>query len=164
MSDKSGRERSVTIRGKALPTWPEELERLFDRTVGAFGSRSWRPFWRRRPWMWRPEEWLPDADVFEREGQVVVRADLPGVRREEIEVAAEGDMLVIRGRREEEKEVKEEGYYFCERASGEFQRSIGLPEGTDTEAIEATYQDGVLEVTVARPAPPEAKKITITVK
>lgn len=164
MNDKAGRERSVTIRRKALPTWPEELERLFDRTVGAFGSRSWRPFWRRRPWMWRSEEWLPDADVFEREGQVVVRIDLPGVRREEIEVAVEGDMLVVRGRREEEKEVKEEGYCFCERASGEFQRSIGLPEGTDTDAIEATYQDGVLEVTVARAAPPEAKKITIAVK
>jgi HSP20 family protein len=164
MSDQSGRERSVTIRRKAPPAWPEELERLFDRAARAFGSRSWRPFWRRRPWMWRPEEWLPDADVFEREGQVVVRVDLPGVRREEIEVAMEGDMLVIRGRREEEKEVKEEGYYFCERASGEFQRSIGLPEGANTEAIEATYQDGVLEVTVPRPAPPETKKITITVK
>jgi HSP20 family protein len=110
--------------------------------------------------MWRPEEWLPDTDVFEREGQVVVRV----VRREDIEVAAEGDKLVIRGRREEEKEVKEEGYYFCERASGEFQLSIGLPEGTNTEAIEATYQDVVLEVTVPRPTPPEAKKITIPVK
>ena len=164
MNDKSGRERSVTIRRKALPTWPEELERLFGRTVGAFGARSWRPFWRRRPWIWRPEEWLPDADVFERDGQVVVRVDLPGVRSEEIDVATEGDMLVIRGRREEEKEVTEEGYYFCERASGEFQRSIVLPEGTNTEAIEATYHEGVLEVTVPRPAPPEAKKITVTVK
>lgn len=139
--------------------WPADVEEFFGHAMRPrFG---WR-FPRRG--LWGEEAWFPEVDVFERKGNIVVRADLPGVAREDIDVSLEGDMLVIRGHREEEKEVKEEDYYSCERASGAFSRAIRVPEGTDADAIEATFQSGVLEVTVPRPRAPETKGKTINVK
>jgi HSP20 family protein len=80
--------------------------------MNRFFGRPIRIFWRMRPMMWGREEWLPDMDVFEQEGKLVMRVDLPGMKREDIEVAIEGDMLVVRGQRKEEKrEIKEENYY-----------------------------------------------------
>lgn len=85
------------------------------------------------------------------------------MKLEDIDITVEDDTLIIHGRREEEKEIKEEAYYCCERASGEFTRAITLPEGVKPEGIEATYEDGVLAVTIPRVSPPEAKKIKVKV-
>ena len=140
----------VTVRAAKWPSafgWPEDMERFFDR---AFRS----PLFSRRRLLWpalrREAAWMPDMDVFDKEGKTVVRLDLPGMRREDLDVAVEGDMLVVRGKREESKEIKEEHYYCSERATGEFSRAITLPEGLKTEDIEATYQDGVLEVVMPK--------------
>ncbi|MBI2912956.1 MAG: Hsp20/alpha crystallin family protein [Chloroflexi bacterium] len=145
--------------------WPEDVERFFERAMRGFGPWPlWRP-WRFRRWLRPTLEWVPDIDVFERDGKMVVRADIPGVKRGDVEVTVQGDMLVIHGRREEEKEIKEEDYYRCERATGELSRGISLPEGVDTESIEAVFEDGVLEVTVPKPAAaPKAKKIEVRAK
>lgn len=163
----NGREKQKGIRvqqrdpGRLL-SWPEEIERFFDRPVQGFGLDPWLRLWRYGPRFWR--ELLPDIDVFEREGKFVVRADLPGVQRDDIDVAIEGSTLVIRGQRKEEREVRDEDYYRSERAAGAFSRVIRLPEGTDNEHIEATYQDGVLEVMVPLAEAPKAKKVEIQVK
>jgi HSP20 family protein len=93
-----------------------------------------------------------------------VRVDVPGIKREDLEVAVEGEMLVIRGKREEEKEVKEEDYYCSERATGEFSRAISLPEGVKAEDIEATCEDGVLEVVLPKAAVTEKPATKIQVK
>jgi HSP20 family protein len=157
------KQKEVAVRERRLPPllpWPEDIERFMDRAM--------RGFWPRRrfafPTFTRAAAWIPDMDVFEREGKTVVRLDLPGIKREDIEVAVEGDMLVIRGKREEEKEVKEEHYYSSERATGEFSRAISLPEGTKAEDIQAACQDGVLEVVVPHAAAPETKSTKIEVK
>ena len=160
------RERGIAVKRaepRHLLPWPEDMERLFDRTLGGFGFRSWRPFGR-GPLGWGEGPFAPAVDVFVREGKLVVRADLPGMRREDIEVTVEGDALVIRGSRKEEKEVKEEDYYRAERVAGEFYRAMTLPKGVKTENIEAMYQDGVLEVTFPAPATPEARKLKVAIK
>ncbi len=156
----------VRERGPRGPlAWPEDVERFLERAMRGLGPWPlWRP-WRFRRWVRPALEWEPDVDVFEREGKIVVRADLPGVKREDVEVTVEGDMLVIHGRREEEKEIKEEDYYRCERATGEFSRGISLPEGVDPDSIEAAFEDGVLEVAVPKPAgAAKAKKIEVQAK
>jgi len=79
-------------------------------------------------------------------------------------VTVEGDLLTIKGRREEEKEVKEENYYCSERAFGEFSRTVRLPEGAATDAIEATCSNGILEVAIPKPASPEVKSVKVQVK
>jgi HSP20 family protein len=141
-----------------MSAWP--FEPYFDRIARGFTPRAFRSW----PRLWTGEEWLPEVDVFERNGKIVVRADLPGMKREDIEVTVEGDLLTIKGRREEEKEVKEVDYYCCERSTGEFSRTMRLPEGVGVKAVEAKYEDGVLEVTVLRPAAAERKATNVPVK
>jgi len=160
------KKRAVTVgerrRGGALAL-PDDLERWMERAFR--GPWLWRRRWPVWPGLRRDVAWLPDMDVFEREGKTVVRVDLPGIKREDIEVAVEGDMLVIRGRREEAKEIKEEDFYCAERATGEFSRAISLPEGVKAEEIEASYQDGVLEVVVPAAAPTaETSTVKVQVK
>jgi HSP20 family protein len=151
---------SVTVqerRPARLLAWPEELERYFDRRFGQWPFRFWR----------RPEGrggWLPEMDVFEKDGKLVVRTDLPGMTADDIEVSVEGDVLTIKGHREEEKEVKEEDYYCSERATGDFFRTVRLPEGVTPDAFEAHYENGILEVTVPRPQKAEAKSVKVPVK
>jgi HSP20 family protein len=158
-------ERGIATREKERSELPMFWHDDFDRFMERFFGHPIRSFWRMRPMMWGREEWLPDMDVFEQEGKLVMRLDLPGMRREDIEVAVEGDMLVVRGqRKEEEKEIKEENYYRAERAAGAFYRSIRIPEGTNPDAVEATYKDGVLEVRVPKPVIPEPKKLKVAVK
>lgn len=160
MTDGQERKGGITVqekRPRRTPVWP--FEPYFDRIMRGFTPRALR--W---PRLWTGEEWLPDIDVFEREGKIVVRADLPGMKREDIQVSVEGDMLTIRGHREQEKEVKEEDYYCCERSTGEFSRTMRLPEGVGVEVVEAKYEDGLLEVTIPRPAAPERKAKNVTVK
>lgn len=163
------KEQAITIEKKKVPerlAWPEDMDRFFDRMMRTFAIQPWRPMMRRRffPFTQRMEEWVPDIDILEKNGNMVIQADLPGMKREDIEVAVEGDMLVIKGQRKEEKEVKKEDYYCTERAVGEFYRAFSLPEGVDAEAIRATYKDGVLEVTMPRPVAAEAKKVEVPVK
>jgi len=158
----NGRKESIAVqekRPRRLLTWPEDMERYFDRRMRDFAAWPFRRW--RRP---LAEAWFPDIDVFEREGKVVVRADLPGMKPEDVEVTVEGDLLTIKGRREEEKEVKEENYYCSERAFGEFSRTVRLPEGAATDAIEATCSNGILEVTIPKPASPELKSVKVQVK
>lgn len=140
--------------------WPDDIDRFMDR----FFNHPMRGFWRMRPPMATQGEWLPDMDVLEQEGNIVMRMDLPGMKREDIDVAIEGEMLVVRGQRKEEKETKEEDYYCAERATGSFYRSMRLPEGSNPDAIEATYKDGVLEIRAPRPETPEPKKLKVAVK
>jgi len=100
--------------------------------------------------------WSPQVEVFERGNQLVVRADLPGMTRDDINVEFADDALVIRGERHSEREENEEGYYRSERSYGGFYRSIPLPEGVSAENANATFRNGVLEITM--PAPQRAEK------
>jgi HSP20 family protein len=104
---------------------------------------------------WSEGLWSPQVDVFERGNNLVVRADLPGLDRDNIDVEVENDSLIIRGERRSENEDNQEGYYRSERSYGSFYRAIPLPDGVDANACNATFKDGVLEVTL--PKPPESK-------
>jgi HSP20 family protein len=95
--------------------------------------------------------WSPQIEVVERDGQLVVRADLPGLKKEDIKVEIRNDTLIIQGERKQEQEEKREGFYRSERSYGTFMRAIPLPEGVNTENVTARFQDGVLEITMPAP-------------
>jgi HSP20 family protein len=96
--------------------------------------------------------WSPPVEAFEREGQLIVRADLPGLTKDDVNVEITDDAIKIRGERREEKEENEEGYYRSERSYGSFYREIPLPSGVNREEANATFRNGVLEITMPAPA------------
>lgn len=105
----------------------------------------------RSPALTQAAQWSPQIEVLERDDSLLVRADLPGVKREDLEVNVENDVLTIRGQRRQEHRETEGGYRRSERSYGTFYRQIPLPDDVDPSQIEASYQDGVLEVTVPSP-------------
>ncbi|HZE72119.1 MAG TPA: Hsp20/alpha crystallin family protein [Pyrinomonadaceae bacterium] len=96
--------------------------------------------------------WLPQVEAFERDGKLIVRADLPGLTKDDIKVEITDDAIKIRGERRQEKEEDEEGYYRSERSYGSFYREIPLPSGVKHEEANASFSNGVLEITVPAPA------------
>jgi HSP20 family protein len=103
--------------------------------------------------------WTPAVDVHRADGKLVVRADVPGVRPEEIEVEVEDDMLTVSGRHEETEEEKGRDFVRRERRYGSFRRSVSLPHGVDPDKVDAVTHDGVLEVTVPLPEKESASKV-----
>jgi len=103
------------------------MERLFEE-------------WPFRPWTRRAlvvREWAPRVDMFDRADKVIVKAELPGVKKEDIDISVAGGVLTIRGERKAEEEVKDEDYYCCERFRGTFYRAIQLPTDVEAAKIEA---------------------------
>lgn len=95
--------------------------------------------------------WSPQTEVFQRAGKFVVQADLPGLNREDINVDIEEDQLIIRGERRSERQNEGEGFYQTERRYGGFYRSIALPQNIDIDQADATFRNGVLEITMPLP-------------
>ncbi len=95
--------------------------------------------------------WSPQIEVFERDNQLIVRADLPGLTKDDLNVDITDDSIVIRGERRQEKEENEEGYYRSERNYGSFYREIPLPEGVNANEAKANFRNGVLEITMPAP-------------
>jgi len=95
--------------------------------------------------------WSPQIEVVEREGKLIVSADLPGLSKDDVKIHITDDQLIIEGERRHEREENEEGFYRSERIYGSFYRSIPLPEGVSDEDVKASFRDGVLEITMPVP-------------
>jgi HSP20 family protein len=105
--------------------------------------------------------WTPAIDVVREDDHLVLRADLPGIKPEEVKIEVEDDILTVSGEHRESKEEKDTNYVRRERRYGSFSRSMALPEGVDAKKIKATTRDGVVEVTI--PLPKGAKKEPVTI-
>ena len=97
-------------------------------------------------------QWAPHVDVVERDGKLLIAADLPGVKKEDVKVEINQDSVTIQGQRHQERTSSDRGYYQSERGYGSFYRSIPLPEGANTESASATFRDGVLQIEVQAPS------------
>lgn len=127
-----------------------EINRIFEDPFG-FASAASTFF----------EGWTPAVDVYEDKDKITVRAELPGMKKEDIEVTVVGETLTISGERKHEEEKKEGEVYRSERYLGRFQRSVILPTEVDPNKVQATYKDGVLTVTLPKSEQAKRKQIEI---
>jgi HSP20 family protein len=107
--------------------------------------------------------WAPAVDIFERQDHVVIRAEVPGIQKEAMDVRIENGVLTLQGERKEEKEVEDVNVHLTERVYGSFTRSFSLPTTVDATRVTAVYKDGVLEVTVPKIETAKPKKVEIKV-
>ena len=105
--------------------------------------------------------WTPAVDIHEEDKQFVVRADLPGVKQEDLEVSLTGNRLTVSGSREQERREQDEQYYTSERLFGRFSRSFTLPDGADPDRVQADLKDGVLTLSIPKRPEVQPKRITI---
>lgn len=165
MSKAGTEEKAVATKKSGEVTLrPEDFEHWLDRFV----DEVWRrPF----PSLFGRDRWLPikplsirmpSIDVYEEKDSVVVKAELPGMKKEDVEVSLSGETLTIKGEKKEDREVKEDDYYRRERSYGSFSRTVALPCDVKSEDIKASFKDGILEVRM--PKTEEAKKKAISVK
>lgn len=134
----------------ALQRFADQIDRMFDD----FGlGRRWRnePLWRETG----ADIWAPAIDVVQKNNELTIKVDLPGLKKDEVSAEVTDDAVIIHGERKREREEEDEGRYRIERSYGSFYRAIPLPEGAITEQAKASFRDGVLEVTM--PAPPSVK-------
>ena len=128
----------------------ENMERLFD-DFNVFGTPSLFGRESAARDVFAGNRWWPQIEVTQRDGQFTVRADLPGMTREDVKVEVRDGALSISGERSQESEEEREGYYRSERSYGSFYRRVPLPEGASVEKAEASFDNGVLEVKVGVP-------------
>ncbi|MHB0948298.1 MAG: Hsp20/alpha crystallin family protein [Gemmatimonadaceae bacterium] len=151
----------------------QDMDRLFEQFgFGRTGLGSWlgSDLWN-SPWSGSSALdqsdpgalWSPQVEMFQRGDKLVVRADLPGMRKDDVHLEVENDTLTISGERKAEHEENRGGFYRSERSYGQFFRAIPLPEGVSADQVEASFRDGVLEVTLPAPRQEErpAKRIPI---
>jgi len=134
--------------GALRPVW-REMDDLWNRFFGQMplAERAW--------------EWMPDVDIAETDGNITVKAELPGMDAKDIDIDVTGDVLTLRGEKKTEEEKKEDRYYCRERHYGSFQRSFRLPAGVQSDKVDAEFKNGILSINIPKSKEGKQKKIDI---
>ena len=155
-----GKEAAKATPGRAITPF-EEMERMMDRFFEGAFPRGWlRPLRWERPLVSElAEVRMPNVDLIERDEEIVLRAEVPGVEKKDIDVSVTGNAVTIKGEtKREEKEEKGE-YYRCEISRAAFSRTLALPANVDPDRANASFKDGILEITL--PKVEKAKRRTL---
>lgn len=162
--EKSGK--SVALRRGAVSPFRsfeerfEQMERFMDRMMGGLSLGQWmRPFG--RDWADFSEMRAPAVDLIERENEIVVRAELPGVKKEDISVSLGADSITIETLSKKEEEEEKGDYRRREIRSSAFSRNVSLPSNVDAEAAKAVFNDGVLEITLPKTSEAKGRKVPV---
>ena len=148
-SERGGLTPMMALRG--------EMERLFDTFLREpLAAMDWPS--------WGSDKWSPAIDLAENDRELTVRAELPGIDAKDLEVTVTGNQLVISGEKKESSEHSEKNFYHSETRYGSFRRTVALPEGIDTENVDAQYANGVLTLHLRKTAPATAKRVEVKAK
>ena len=137
-----------------LPSIQEEMNKLFDERVDRFTGNS----------DLQNRVWEPLVDIYEKEDKFVIKAEVPEINREDIQINLENNVLTLKGERKFEKQEEKENYHRAERYYGMFQRSFTLPSTVDSEKIKASLDKGVLTIEIPKKEEVKPKKIEIDIK
>ena len=138
---------------RELDAFQSDMNRLFDSFFGRREGSAGAAYGSRR--------WIPPMDLVETDENLVLRADLPGVNEDEIEIEVKDGVLTVSGERKAQHEEKREGFHRVERSFGRFSRALELPKGVEADSIEASFERGVLEVRMPKPAERKPTRIEI---
>lgn len=138
--------------------------RNFEDRMKRFFGEGFVPFNKLAEENWSLAAWSPTCDIFETENELVVKAELPEVKKEDVKVSIENNVLTIRGERKFSEETKRENYHRLERSYGEFSRSFSLPNFVDVGKVNAEFKDGMLRVTMPKREESKPKQVEINVK
>ena len=141
-----------------LVSLQDRMNRLFDESFRARGGGSGQE----DDWA-LGGSWAPQVDIYEHEGNIVLKAEVPGIEPKDVDIRVENNVLTLRGERKLDQQIKRESYHRVERAYGTFSRSFTLPNVVDTERIKAEYKDGVLRVTLPKREEAKPKQIQVDV-
>lgn len=142
---------------RALQRFADEVDRMFEDFGFGGRSSSARGLWRGSAF----GTWAPDIEAFQRGDQLVIKADLPGLSKDDLSIEVTDGAVTIQGERKAEHKEDREGYYRSERSYGSFCRVIPLPEGAMTDQAKANFRDGVLEITMPTPPAPKTRRLEI---
>jgi HSP20 family protein len=142
------------------PWWTDEENPFAELERGVQRRTGWPRGW---GYQTQAKEWTPAIDMFDKGERLVLRAELPGVPQEAIDITLEKGILTIRGERKAEEEAEGDEWLCCERPSGAFYRAIQLPADIDVEQITAEHKDGVLTITLPKLAKKQPQKIAVKV-
>jgi HSP20 family protein len=150
----------------ALMKWspPKEIERWFEEFFEEpFFPRSWRKFpkWRG---LRELEGISPSVDMYDKKDEIVVKAEIPGVEKENINISVMDNTLTIKGEMKKEEEAKEEDYYYSERSYGSFGRMLSLPAKVQADKIKASFKNGILEIHLPKAEESKPKEVKVEVK
>src|SRR5687768_6696784 len=132
----------------------DEIDHLFDSPLNALTTNAQQFL----------NGWLPTIDLFEDENRLVLKAELPGMKKEDIDISLHGDVLTLSGERKEDGIFDKAEAYRAERFLGRFQRTLTLPVMVDSRKVEASYQDGILTVTLPKAEEAKSKQIEVKVQ
>ncbi|MBI5681744.1 MAG: Hsp20/alpha crystallin family protein [Deltaproteobacteria bacterium] len=141
---------------KDLVSIQERMNRLFDETFGKVTRGEGEELAR--------GVWSPVVDIYETDDNIVMKAELPGIDKKDVSIEVKDNMLVLKGERRFEKEVKEDNYHRMERSYGSFQRTFTLPNIVEKDNVSAKYKDGVLEITLPKSKEAKPKQIKVEVE
>ena len=116
------------------------------------------PYFRRERAAW---DWNPSVDIYNEDGSIVLKAELPGVEKDNITIDVKDRVLTLKGERSSDNEVQEDNYYRRERSFGKFERRFSLPEKVNADDIKADYKDGILRIEIPKPVEEQPKQITV---
>lgn len=108
--------------------------------------------------------WKPVVDIFDKDDAIVIHAELPGVKKEDVAIEVKDNVLTLGGERSESKEIKEDKYYRKERTFGSFHRAFSLPAAINPDTIKATFRDGILEIEIPKPEEQKPKQVKISIE
>ncbi len=157
---KKGEKRGIVPYGPS--SWLSPFERMEDMFEDFFRRPFGRSFWPGMPRMFEEIEPTPHVDIFEEGDNIVVKSELPGMSKDDIEVNITDKAITLSGEKKKEEKVEKKNYYRLERSYGSFKRSFALPAEVQTDKAKASFKDGVLEVRI--PKTEAAKKKTQRIK
>lgn len=138
---------------RELETLQNEMSRLFDLSLSKRGNGDFFE-----------GNWSPAVDIQDARDSIIVKADLPGLNKEDIQVSVEDGQLILKGEKKEERKTEEKGYVRMERTCGAFYRAISLPASIESDKVKATYKNGVLELVLPKKEEAKPKQIAVEVK